>query len=184
MKGKAGKKKLESLGYTPNQKDFEKIFERFKKLADTKKSIYDEDIVALLEDQMVRVPETWSLHHFSLKTETGEKPKVEMQIKEKGKIKKSTSSGDGPVDACYRAIDKITKVQASLTQYAIQAVTPGEDALGEVTVRVRVQNREIMGHGSSTDVIEASVKAYLNALNRAKSSRLSKQTVRPPGRLI
>jgi 2-isopropylmalate synthase len=180
----AFKKKLESLGYSLSEKAFDETFTRFKKLADAKKNIYDEDLESLVEDQLTQVPEIWTLQKLSLQLETGEKPHAQIEIKKKGKTVKAVSTGDGPVDACYRAVDKITKVHSKLLQYSIQAVTPGEDALGEVMVKLEVGGNEIVGRGSSTDVIEASVKAYLNALNRAKSRQIPKKTLRPPGRLI
>jgi 2-isopropylmalate synthase len=82
-----------------------------------------------------------------------------------------SGSGDGPVDAAYRAIDQITKVSAVLKEYSIRAITPGKDALGEVTVGVEVEGQRFIGRGSATDVIEASVRAYLNAINKAVSHR-------------
>jgi len=178
------KQKLESLGYSLNAKAFDDTFMRFKKLADAKKNIYDEDLESLVEDELTRVPEVWALSKLAFQAETGTKPKATIEIKSKGKVLRASTTGDGPVDACYRAVDKITKMNSKLLQYSIQAVTPGEDALGEVTVKIRVGKEEIVGRGSSTDVIEASVKAYLNALNRAKSQKIPKKALRPPGRLI
>jgi 2-isopropylmalate synthase len=182
----AFKKKLEGMGYTVGVRELDKIFSRFKELADQKKSIYDEDIVALLEDQMAKVPEVWSLVRMRLETETGVKPKATIEIKYQGKKMETTTGGDGPVDACYRAVDKLTKVKAKLIDYSIQAVSPGEDALGEVMVKIQVKKNEYVGRGSSTDVIEASVKAYLNALNRSArhAAPTKSKSVRPPGRLI
>jgi 2-isopropylmalate synthase len=90
-----------------------------------------------------------------------------MRLASKGKIFEGTAAGDGPVDACYKAIEKITGNKARLTYYAIQAVTGGKDAQGEVTIKLAIEGRQISGRGTSTDVIEASVKAYLYALNKA-----------------
>jgi 2-isopropylmalate synthase len=180
----AFRRKMESLGYSLGAKEFETTFERFKKLAEVKKNVYDEDLESLIEDQMARVPEVWKFERLKLHTETGEAPQAEVQIKVNNKIVKKISTGDGPVDACYRAIDKVTKVSASLVEYSIKAVTPGEDALGEVVVKLRVGKNEFAGRGSSTDVIEASVMAYLNAVNRSASYRAPKKTLRPPGRII
>jgi len=180
----AFKKKMEALGYSLAPKEFEVTFERFKQLADAKKSIYDEDLEALIEDQLAKVPEVWKLARLKFQAETGTEPVAEIEIKKKNKTLKAASKGDGPVDACYRAIDRITKVPAKLVEYSIQAVTPGEDALGEVVVKVQVGKNEYVGRGSSTDVIEASVKAYLNAVNRSVTHKPAKKTLRPPGRII
>jgi len=181
----AFKKKLEALGYSLGVREFENLFNRFKELADQKKSMYDEDLLALLEDQIAKVPELWKLVRMRLETETGEKSKATIELKYEGKTIKATTGGDGPVDACYRAVDRLTKVKSQLVDYSIQAVSPGEDALGEVMVKIRVKHNEYVGRGSSTDVIEASVKAYLNAINRSAKQGVSKdKSVRPPGRLI
>ncbi len=89
-----------------------------------------------------------------------------MSLKSKGKKFIMSSSGDGPVDACYKAIDKITGIKGKLLDYSIQAVTRGKDALGEVHLRIKAKGKEISGRSSSTDIIEASAKAYLDAVNK------------------
>ena len=90
----------------------------------------------------------------------------------KGKTLEETSSGDGPVDACYRAIEKIVKLKGELLDYSIQSVTRGKDAMGEVTVKVRIKDKKYIGHGTSTDILEASAKAYLNAINKMISQQI------------
>ena len=90
------------------------------------------------------------------------------------------SAGDGPVDACYKAVEKITKLKAKLAHYAIQSVTGGKDALGEVTVKLQVEGREVSGRGASTDIIEASVKAYLFAVNKVCAHELGPDPKRSP----
>jgi 2-isopropylmalate synthase len=180
----AFREKLKNMGFALKPQMFDETFERFKKLADMKKSIYDEDIEALVEDELTQIPEIWKFKSIALCTETGRKPEAVIVLEKKKKEIKAASSGDGPVDACFRAIDKITKIRSRLLEYSLEAVSPGEDALGEVKVKVRVGREEISGRGASTDIIEASVKAYLNALNRSRSRVLPKKTLRPPGRMI
>mgnify|MGYP006307322557 CR=1 FL=1 len=99
-------------------------------------------------------------------TGTGIEPQAEIKIRHKKKIKQAKSSGDGPVDACYKAIDKIIKLKVKLTDYKIEAVTIGKDAQGLVRVGLESKSKRIQGRGSSTDILEASAKAYLDALNR------------------
>jgi 2-isopropylmalate synthase len=180
----AFRKKMEGMGYTLGAKEFESAFTRFKKIAEVKKNVYDEDLESLVEDQLAKVPEKWRFEGLKLKTETGERPQAEVAIRTNKKIIRQVSTGDGPVDACYRAIDRITKVSCELVEYSIKAVTPGEDAIGEVVVKVRTGKNEFVGRGSSTDVIEASVMAYLHAINRSVTHKVPKKTLRPPGRII
>ncbi len=159
--------RLKKLGFhlTSSQID-ELFFERFKKLADKKKEIFDEDLIALVEEEISVTPKVWQL--VSLEVTSGNKitPTATIKLKSKGKRFTETSSGDGPVDACYKAIDKITGIKGKLLDYSIQAVTSGKDALGEVRLRVRAKGKEISGCSSRTDIIEASACAYLDAINK------------------
>ena len=97
---------------------------------------------------------------------SGKLPEAKIRLRRAKETFEETSQGDGPVDACYKAIEKITKLKAKLSQYAIQSVTGGKDAQGEVTVKLQMEGKEVTGRGASTDIIEASVKAYLFALNK------------------
>lgn len=162
----AFKKQLEKLGYALNVKQFQQAFESFKLLADRKKNVYDEDIEAIVQDGIAQSLTVWQLDYVCVTVETNVIPVAQIRIKKGKTVKASESSGDGPVDACYKAIEKITKVKAKLVDYAIQSVTSGKDALGEVSVKVVHGRREYSGHGASTDVVEASVKAYLVAINK------------------
>jgi len=163
----AFRERLKKLGVILSEKELERAFERFKKLADQKKYVFDEDIQAIVEEEVVRIPTTWTLDHFSVKIETQHAPQAVMRLKKGARVFEAASSGDGPVDACYKAIEKITKISAKLSQYTLNAVTGGKDALGDVAVKLKVKGQEIAGRGASTDIVEASVKAYLQALNRA-----------------
>ena len=171
--------RLEKLGIDLNPEQLDKAFERFKKLSDQKKYVFDEDLEAIVEDEISRVPETWQLDHLKISSETNKKTEATIRLIRKGKSVTETSEGVGPVDACYKVIEKITKMNAKLVHYAIQSVTSGKDALGEVNVKISIDGREVSGRGTSTDVIEASVKAYLFALNKV-CARLGKKASLPP----
>ncbi len=158
--------RLKRLGYSLSESELNKAFERFKKLADKKKFIYDEDLETIIEEKFAEVPETWRLVYLHIISGTQTVPTATIKLKSKSGVSGEAASGDGPVDACYKAIDKITKMKGELLDYSIQAVTKGKDALGEVTLRVRSKGKVAIGKAASTDVIEASAKAYLNAINK------------------
>ena len=165
----AFKERLKSLGFKLKESEIEKSFKRFKLLADKKKTVYDEDLISIVEDEFKRIPKVWQLSSLLMTSGTNIAPSATVKLKYKGKFMVSSSSGDGPVDACYKAIDKITKIKGELLDYSIQSVTRGKDALGEVSIRIKAKNKAVMGRGASTDIIEASAKAYVNAINRLVS---------------
>lgn len=158
--------RLKTLGFNLNSKELERAFERFKRLADKKREIFDEDLTAIIEDEIRIVPEIWQLDYLKTSSATDSVPQAAIRLRSKGKLFQATSLGDGPVDACYKAIDKITKVKGTLLDYSVSAVTSGKDALGEVSVRIKAKGKEVMGRGASTDIIEASAKAYVSAINK------------------
>jgi 2-isopropylmalate synthase len=162
----AFKERIEKLGFKLSEGETDKAFSRFKELADKKKYVFDEDIEALLEDEIGKIHETWKLDYLKSDSETGKKPEARVRLKFKGVVKESAAEGDGPIDACYKAIENIVKSGARVTHYGIQSVTGGMDAQGEVVVKLMVDNLEVTGRGTGTDIIEASVKAYLFALNK------------------
>lgn len=158
--------RLKTLGFSLSAKELERAFARFKRLADKKKEVFDEDLAAIIEDEIRIVPQIWQLHYLQVSSATDSSPSANVRLKSKGKILQATSSGDGPVDACYKAIDKLTKIKGALLDYSLRAVTSGKDALGEVSVKIKAKGREVVGRGASTDIIEASAKAYVNAINK------------------
>jgi 2-isopropylmalate synthase len=174
----AFRERLKKLGIELSADQLDKAFERFKKLSDQKKYVFDEDLEAIVEEEISRVPETWQLDYLKISSETGSRPEATIRLIREGKTHTASSEGDGPVDACYKAIEKMTKMNASLVHYGIQSVTSGKDALGEVNVKISIAGREVSGRGTSTDVIEASVKAYLFALNKV-CARLGEKTSSP-----
>lgn len=160
-------KRLEKIGFKFSKGKIDVIFKQFKELADKKKEIFDDDLVALAEEQRKPKARIYGLISTKVITETGVLPQAEVKVKCKGKVREAKSTGDGPVDACYKAIDKITGVKTKLLNYKLDAITRGKDAQGRVRVEIIVGDKTISGRGSSTDILESSVKAYLDALNRA-----------------
>lgn len=163
----AFKERLKDLGHKLNDVEIDKAFERFKIVADKKKTIYDEDLEAIVEEELSAIPESFHLVYFNVTCGNRTVPTATVQLRRDKKIFEDASSGDGPIDAAYKTIDRITGVKGRLLDYNIKAVTSGKDALGEVNIRVRSQEgRIVSGRGSSTDIIEASIKAYLNVINK------------------
>ena len=162
----AFKKRLEELGVALSEEDLNKAFGRFKDLCDRKKEVFDEDLLALVEDELLTSNQGYSLEHLQFTSGTNIVPTATVRLRMQDETYQESGWGDGPVDAAYKAIDLITKVPGKLLEYQIRAITAGKDALGEVTATVEVDGRRIVGRGSSTDVIEASVRAYLNAINK------------------
>ncbi len=158
--------RLKELGFKFSDKQIEKINTRFKALADKKKSIFDRDLISIIEDEVKTVKPVWSLESFVINSGTKVTPTCEVSLKNKNKLFSARSSGDGPVDACFKAIDKVTGIKGELQDYHIEAVTQGKDALGEVILRLKAKGKVVTARGSSTDIIEASVRAYINALNK------------------
>ena len=165
----AFKDRLKVLGIVLGDKELDKAFDRFKDVADKKKQVFDEDLLAIVEDEVKVFKRVWILEGLVANSETGKKPKIVIKLKAKGKIYSKSGTGDGPVDACYKAIEAITKIKCELLDYSIKSVTRGKDALGEVTVKVKAKDKKVIAHGASTDIVEASVKAYINAINKVLS---------------
>lgn len=167
----AFKERLKLLGVQIKDEELDKAFIRFKSVADKKKQVFDEDLLAIVEDEVKVFQKVWTLESLKAEIGTDIAPQVHVELKFKGKTFKKTSTGDGPVDACYKAIDDITKMKGELLDYSIQSVTQGKDALGEVTVKVAIDGKNIIAHGASTDILEASAKAYINAVNKVISQK-------------
>ncbi|WP_353684567.1 2-isopropylmalate synthase [Thermodesulfovibrio sp. 3907-1M] len=162
----AFKKRLEELGFSLTEEEINRAFERFKRLADQKKYIFNEDIEALVSDEVLRIAEVYQLIDLEVASGTKKKPTATVKMKINGEEKEITISGDGPVDAVYKAITELTGSKAELNKFEIKAITGGTDALGEVTVILEEGGHTVRGHGSDTDIIVASAKAYINALNK------------------
>jgi 2-isopropylmalate synthase len=167
--------RLRHLGFKMSDADVMAIFARFKEIGDKKKFVYDDDLAALVEGRITEVPETWTLDYLNVTSGNQTVPTATVRLKKSGgkeaDISQDASIGDGPVDAALKAMDRITKTRGKLMDYQIRAVSEGKDALGEVTVKVDFGDGELVsGKGATTDVIEASARAYLNAVNRFLSN--------------
>ena len=163
-------KRLTELGIQLKEEDLEKAFERFKDLAEKKGAINDQDIKAIVENELREVSEHFLLKFYQVQSGSNIQATSTVGIEIDGKVHKGSSNGDGPVDASFKAIDKITKINAKLVEYSIEAVSGGKDALGSVKVVVSTNGTEVMGSGISTDIVEASIKAYIDAMNRIMES--------------
>lgn len=163
----AFKDRLKSLGIVLGDAQLDEAFVQFKDLADKKKRIFDEDLLAIADEKGKTRKEMFQLVDLVYTSGVKVTPKATVSIKRQGKIVKQEATGDGPVDACYHAIEAITKTKALLLDYSIHSITEGKDAQGEVSVKVEINGSPYSGRGASTDIIEASAKAYLNAINVA-----------------
>jgi len=158
--------RLEEMGYTLSKEELEKTYERFLAVADKKKEVFDEDLAAIISDEIYVVEHVYELEYLHVASGTGTLPTASVKMKIKDEIKQAAACGDGPVDAAYEAIREATGLSPKLENYAIRAVTGGKEALGEATVRIAEDGRIFTGRGISTDIIEASAKAYVDAINR------------------
>ena len=166
----AFKERVETLGYTLGDEHLNAVFEAFKALADKKKDIYDADIEALIDQQLGAPTEVWSLKALQTMAGSNAVPTATITLVKDDQPRTDAATGDGPVDAIYEAIQRITGVRLTLTDYALRALTGGKDAQGEVTIEVAHDGRKFRCRGVSTDIVEASAKAYLAAVNRVLTS--------------
>ncbi|MFC1856378.1 alpha-isopropylmalate synthase regulatory domain-containing protein, partial [Thermodesulfobacteriota bacterium] len=162
----AFRKHLEQMGYTFSDDETNNLFERFKALADQKKEIFEEDIEAIIADDIYRIPEHYGIKKLFVSSGTDQKPIAKLTLNIGGEELAVEAKGDGPVDAAFRAIKKITKTKHKLVSYSVKSITGGTDAQGDVSVRIKDKNIIVNGSGADTDIIIASAKAYINALNR------------------
>jgi 2-isopropylmalate synthase len=161
------KTKLEEMGFYLDDKGLERAFIRFKELAGKKKEVAVKDLEAIALDEIRTLEELFQLDYMQSSSGTGAIPIAAVKLSREGKGFEATSTGDGQVDAVCRAILKATKVRAKLKAYQVQAITKGLDAMGDVTVKLDIEGSEVVGRGVSPDIIEASARAYVNAINRA-----------------
>jgi 2-isopropylmalate synthase len=162
----AFREKLAELGYVLGDNAFQDTFERFKALADKKKHVYDEDIVALVDDEMAGAHDRLKLVSLSIVAGTGAPQRATLSLEVDGEEKSHISTGDGPVDAIFNAVKALFPHQASLALYQVHAVTGGTDAQAEVSVRLKDGDYSVTGRGTDTDTLVASARAYINGLNK------------------
>lgn len=154
------------LGFELTEHELNRAFEKFKELADRKKDITDRDVMAICREQMHGATGLYHINSFQIFSGNRMTSTATVSLQKDADVVTRADCGDGPVEACFHAVDQITGLKCSLESYHLRAVTEGEDALGEVTVRVRNGELVMLGKGVSTDIIEASCLAYLNAVNR------------------
>tara|TARA_B100000949_G_scaffold184991_1_gene166883 strand:+ start:429 stop:1964 length:1536 start_codon:yes stop_codon:yes gene_type:complete len=173
LSGRAGlRARLEELGYNLDQEELNEVFEAFKNLADRKREVTDQDLESLMSTRRrtADVPTIYELAHVQVSTGDHDVPTATVKITSpEGDEIIDAATGTGPVDAVYRAINRVIGVENRLTEFRVDAVTEGIDALGDVTIRIERNSDVFVGRGSDTDIIVASAKAYMNALNRALS---------------
>jgi 2-isopropylmalate synthase len=167
----AFKTRIKELGYDLNADEIETAFEKFKRLADQKKDIFDEDIEALVSEGVAKIPEIYTIVDLSVSSGMSVRPTAALKLNVKGKIVDSVEHGDGPVDAVYRAIAAVTKTKSRLMKFEVKSITGGTDALGEVLVSVEEGRKKARGQGADTDIIVAAAKAYVNALNKLAAKK-------------
>ena len=162
----AFKQRCDVLGYSLSPEQIDKAFDRFKILADKKKEVFDEDIEALIDEQVEHVTEVWTLGDVQTTAGSRTIPTATVTLIREGQAFTDASTGDGPVDAVCEAIGRITGIKLTLTDYSLRAITSGKDAQGEVTIEVDDNGKRFRARGVSTDIVEASARAYLMAINR------------------
>jgi 2-isopropylmalate synthase len=181
--------RLADMGYDDlSEHDINLAFERFKRLADQKKVVADADIEAIIADEIYQPTEVWHLNQIQVSCGDRARPTATVSLTgPDGKIYEDAAIGEGPVDAVYQAINRIVGMSNTLVEFSIQAITEGIDAVGEVTIRIQPHNgdsdrglnpqtgrafaKTFSGHGASTDIIVASARAYMGALNKLLAAR-------------
>ncbi|MBN1456271.1 MAG: 2-isopropylmalate synthase [Sedimentisphaerales bacterium] len=158
--------RLEELGYSLTAEELEHVYARFLDVADKKKEVFNEDLVAIITDEVRTIEHVYDLEYLHVVCETAKQPTATVKIKTADGLAEATANGDGPVDAAYLAICNAIGLCPRIEKYSIRAVTEGKDAMGEATVRIRNDYGSFIGRGVSTDIIEASAKAYVDAINR------------------
>jgi 2-isopropylmalate synthase len=169
------KHRLEELGYKLSRAELEKTYKMFLEIADKKNEVFDEDIAAIISDEIHRVEHVFELQYLHVACGTGTLPTASVKMRVRDEVRQAAACGDGPVDAAYEAIREATGQSPKLESYSIRAVTSGQEALGEATVKIRENDRTHVGRGISTDIIEASAKAYVDAINRMVWARDKQQ---------
>ncbi len=163
--------RCKQLGFKLTEDELEQAYQRFLEIADKKKEVFDEDIAAIINDEIRIVEQIYELQYLHVVSGTSTLPTASIKIRAKDETKQAAACGDGPVDAAYEAIREATGLSPKLASYSIRAVTGGKEALGEATVKITEAGRTYIGRGISTDIIEASAKAYVDAINRMVSAK-------------
>lgn len=162
-------KRLEDMGYKLSPGEVDSAFERFLRVADKKKEVFDEDLAVIVEDEIHQAPEFYKLDYFHISSGSSTIPTSTVRLIVGKETRQESAWGDGPVDATFRAINAIAGITIKLGEYSLRAVTGGTEAMGEVSLKMVVNDKlTIFGRGASTDILEASAKAYVDGLNKIK----------------
>lgn len=163
--GKHGlKARLEALGYTLGDTELESVYRRFMEIADKKKEVYDDDLRVLMGDELKKPSTTFVLDYLHINSGTASIPTATVRIRHRERVFEESATGDGPIDACFRAIERALGIQSMVSTYSVRSATAGREALGEALVRISDGSVSFNGRGISTDIIEASARAYIQAL--------------------
>ena len=166
------KEQLERLGYYLGEEELNQAFTRFKELADKKSSLTGEDIEAIALEYISTEGQEWKLTAYEVHSGGKEAtPSATITLEREGERVTERAIGDGMVDAVCKAIRAALKIEANLFAFTVEAITEGLDALGDVTVQLDIDNRRVVGRGVATDIVEASARAYLNAVNKVLVGR-------------
>ncbi|MDH3601984.1 MAG: 2-isopropylmalate synthase [Candidatus Tectomicrobia bacterium] len=166
--------RLQALGYELAQEELNEVYQLFLEVADRKKEVVDSDLRAIMNDQVVQLPETFKFEYLAISSVSGEKPSASVRLRVGEDVKEATAHGNGPVDAAYKAVDVITDLAVKLDDYSVRSITEGQEAMGEAVVKVRDNGTEVTGRAVTTDVVEASVRAYVNAMNKVIEERATR----------
>jgi len=170
----AFRERIKSLGYELSEAHLNQAFQRFKEVADKKKQVFDEDLEAIIADEILRIPDHYKLVNLNVVSGSVTVPTATVQLEIAGKIHQEAGFGDGPVDAAYKTIAKITKTKSRLLKFSVNAITGGTDAQGEVMVILEEEGNRVTGQGAHTDIIMAAAKAYINGLNKLEYQKRAK----------
>ena len=158
--------RLKEMGYELSEEELQVVFNKFKKLADKKKHVMDEDLEAIVNEGVLRTPDVFILEYLHVTSGTTVMPMASVQLSVNGRSVKAAGYGNGPIDAAYNTIAKLTHTRSELLRFTISAITGGTDAQGEVTVRLKENGLMALGRGADPDIMTAAALAYINGLNR------------------
>lgn len=174
----AFEKRLRELGYNLEKEELNLTFKQFKELTDKKKVVSDWDIEALVQSKQMFVPEIYRLEQFIINSGNAITATANIRMVKDNEVREEVSTGDGPMDAAFKAIEKIVGMSFKLEDYFVHSVTEGKDAQGEVAVKICKGDRRVVGRGLSTDVVEAGIHAYVNAVNKILNGKTQKEEIR------
>ena len=167
---------LHKMGFRLSKEELGKAYDAFIALADKKKTIYDDDLAAIVQQQMTEAPPVFTLDYLHVSTGSDTVPTATVRLRRHDEVLQDAACGDGPVDAALKTIDRICGITGRLVDFSLQAITKGKDALGEVTLRVDFGTTTINGKAASTDIVEAGARAYLNCVNRFLAEQVNGET--------